>query len=178
MLNGLLMISNGHWVIDLRGHRLFVCVVCCQFPHPQGSFYTIQKTTQPQQSTNCSPHIRPKPDYPRVRACGRAGCEMWPSKFKWNSTQINDNTSDYGHASQPSVVRHITQDIIFSHGKVTSPEIPPYVLLEATIDTNINLCKLIGRVPYYVLSMIQWFTIVGWFACDVLLVHNAKRYYW
>ena len=46
------MISNGQlqWVIDLRGHRLMVCVVRCQFPNQQeGRFYTTKKTTQPQQ---------------------------------------------------------------------------------------------------------------------------------
>ena len=57
---------------------------------------------------------------------------------------------------------------------VKSPEIPPYVLIESTIDTNINLClcKLIGKVRHYVLSMIWWCTMVGWFACDELLVYD------
>ena len=96
---------------------------------------------------------------------------VWPSKFKWNENQHKSTITPLNMATQAN------NFFVFAWWSEESRDLS-HVLLEATIDTNINFFKLICRVPYYVLWMIQWFSIVGWFACNELLVYNATRPYW
>ena len=57
------------------------------------------------------------------------------------------------------------------------------MLLEATIDTNINLCKLIGKLLYYVLSLmiqrfIQWLVDLRAMNYWFIIIYTATRPYW